>query len=575
VEMRAQDAGKHQDLAHAILESIPDGVLHADASGELTYLNPAAARLTGWVRQDACGRPFHEILRLEDSSSRNPLWSSESPWIHRDEEILDLTAVLVRPDGGEMLVRVTGAPLRTGDDGPAEGAVFTVKDVTELQKVEQEMRYLASHDPLTGLFNRREFEKRLELLVARSRRTHTQHALCYFDLDDFKVVNDTCGHIAGDAMLQQIAERLSHHAGPADLLARLGGDEFALLLSETEIDDAQKRAQKLIADLEAFRFQWNERIFSVGASVGLVAIGDASGNGIGVLAAADAACYAAKERGRNLVQVYQMDDTAIGRRHGEMLWVQRLHHALEEDRFRLYSQEIRPIGRHARPYAELFIRLVDSFGQVWEPGVFIPAAERYHLIHDIDRWVIRNAFRVLAHRCEADERTFTLNISGQSLGDRDFLGFVLQELGSSGVDPECLCFELTETAAISHMAQAREFFAVLRDKGCCFGLDDFGSGLSSFAYLRDLPVDLLKIDGSFVRQVLTDPVSRELIKAIREVAKVLDIPTVAEGVESRELLETLQEIGIDYVQGYFIERPGPMVTLHETRPIPLARTAVG
>lgn len=549
------------DLAGATLAALAEGVVRTDAQGRVDYLNPVAVELTGWSLEDARGRSVQEVLRLLDESSHESSWGSTSPPSLPGQNSEPLGwAVLVDRHGREFPVRVSVSPLRPDGESPS-GVVVSFKDISERRRMEREMVYLAHHDPLTGLVNRWEVERQLKGLIDRARTEGSRHTACYLDLDDFKVVNDTCGHIAGDEMLRQVADRLQTALRREDVVGRLGGDEFCVLFPDCAVEQAQSWAEEMLLTLEAFRFFWKDKIFNAGASAGLVEIDADSTNPIAVLSAADAACYVAKERGRNRVHVYRPDDPAIGRRRGDMQWVQRIRRALERQSFCLYSQEIRPLqaGTGLAPLSELFLRLIDSRGNAIESEVFISIAERYHMVTDLDRWVIRDAFRHLSQSAVAGSpRVFTLNLSGQSLGDETFLAYVLERLEHFDIDPSRICFELTETAAITHMTRARGFFKVLGARGCRFGLDDFGSGLSSFAYLRDLPVDFLKIDASFVRRLTDDPMNEELVRAIHRVGQIMSLRTIAEGVESYETLEALREIGLDYAQGYWLQRPQPV-----------------
>jgi diguanylate cyclase (GGDEF)-like protein len=471
-------------------------------------------------------------------------------------------------------VRDSVAPIRDRQ-GRVSGTVLVFKDVTELRGMEREMSYLARHDPLTGLINRREFEIRLERCLQSAREDGRRHALFYLDLDEFKVVNDTSGHLAGDELLKQLTALLQSRMRRADTLARLGGDEFGVLLDDTDLGRAREIGEALRAAVKQFRYVWQERIFELGVSIGLVPIHADSGDMARVLSAADAACYVAKESGRNRIHEYQPDDTALAERYDEMQWIHRIHKAFEEQRFRLYRQPILPLasGLPGAPgvpgtveFFEIFIRMVDEEGQMASPAAFIPAAERYHLVPSIDRWVVHAAFEALALATAtaqeaspgAAARCFAINLSGQSLGDDDFLDYVLAELAASGVDPAMLCFEITETAAVATLARAKRFISVLKGFGCRFVLDDFGTGLSSFAYLKNLAVDFLKIDGAFVRDVTESSVQRALVESINQIGHLMGIRTIAEGVEDPATLAALREIGVDYVQGYGVAPPEPL-----------------
>jgi diguanylate cyclase (GGDEF)-like protein/PAS domain S-box-containing protein len=555
---------EEKERAQVTLASIGDGVIRTDAAGRIDYLNPVAEKLTGWTLDEARGRRLTEVYQVVDGATRKPLLNPVAACL-RGEPWVDLPGfpLLVRRDGAEYSIQDSAAPVRD-HDGRIVGAVLVFKDVTELRGMEREMSYLATHDPLTGLLNRSEFETHLEARIAAAREGAERHALCYVDLDEFKVINDTCGHLAGDELLKQVAGVVRSAVRPYDTVARLGGDEFGVLLEGLDAHGGEELADRLHAALRRFRFHWRERVFEVGASVGLVPIGTDSGDLVAVLSAADAACYVAKESGRNRTHTYDPADRALAERHGEMQWIHRIHKAFDERRFCLYQQQIRALaGRPgAPPLAEIFIRMRAEDGSLTTPDAFIPAAERYHLIPSIDRWVVRSALAALRRRFARDlddgTTAFAINLSGQSLGDEKFLEYVVAELNESGVGPERICFEITETAAIAHLARALRFISVLKEMGCRFVLDDFGSGLSSFAYLQNLQVDFLKIAGEFVRELADDEVKRTIVASAHQIAHVLKLRTIAEGVEEEATLAALERIGIDYAQGYLVGYPEPL-----------------
>ncbi|OJW87654.1 MAG: GGDEF domain-containing protein [Thiobacillus sp. 65-1402] len=426
--------------------------------------------------------------------------------------------------------------------------------------------YQASHDALTGLINRREFEQRLERALLSAMQQDREHALCYMDLDQFKVINDSCGHAAGDELLRQLALLLKGKLRERDTLARLGGDEFALLLENCSIPGALEVADSFRAEVQRFRFKWGERIFSVGMSVGMVAINRDSGTAAGLLSAADAACYVAKDRGRNQIHVYESRDSDLVRHRGEMQWVTRIQRALEEQRLRLSWQEIRRTDGAAEStrHVELLLRMVDDDGSEILPMAFIPAAERYSIMPALDSWVIEDALRLcrqyLAAGC-ALRYLFAVNLSGASLKDPAFRSMLLARLQENPVLGPHLCFEITETAAIGNLAVVNDFIEAMRGFGCSFALDDFGSGLSSFTYLKNLKVDYLKIDGAFVRDIMNNPIDRSMVEAIHRIGHQMGLKTVAEYVESDQILALLRQIGVDYVQGSGIHRPQPLEKL--------------
>ncbi len=553
---------QEKELAQITLASIGDGVIRTDAAGIIDYLNPVAERLTGWSSAEACGLPVSKVFIVtEEATGKELVNPVERCLLEGDLVELAGYSLLARRDGHDFAIRDSAAPIRDAL-GRIAGCVLVFKDVTQLRGMEREMIYLARHDPLTGLINRREFEKRLQHCLSTARDEERLHALFYLDLDEFKVVNDTCGHLAGDEMLKQVTGLLKARLRKTDTLARLGGDEFGVLLEDTTLEDARRVGDVLRTEVHRFRFGWQERIFEIGVSIGLVPITGETLDMAQVLSAADAACYVAKESGRNRMHEYQPDDTALAERYGEMQWIHRIHKAFAEHRFFLYQQSIQPLrpAPNEPPLCEIFIRMIDEEGRIASPGAFIPAAERYHLIASIDRWVVHAAFvslacRILSH---GDETCFAINLSGQSIGDEYFLEYVLEEMELTGVEPTRIYFEITETAAVGNLTQAMRFIELLRRYGCRFVLDDFGSGLSSFAYLKNLPVDFLKIDGGFVRDMVGSPVQRALVESIHQIGRVMGIRTIAESVEDRATLEILREIGVDYVQGYGISLPEPL-----------------
>ena len=556
---------REKERLQVTLASIGDGVIRTDAEGRIDYLNPVAEKLTGRRAEEALGRPLAEVFQVIDEMTRTPLADPVRRCL--DEGRVVETpghALLVSADGQEYSVRDSAAPIHD-PDGTAVGAVVVFKDVTQLRGMEREMIYLASHDALTGLINRREFELRLKRAIRNARADGRQHVLLYLDLDEFKAINDTCGHLAGDEMLQQVSALLRTRVRKSDSLARLGGDEFGVLLEDCPIDQARQIAEEIRRTIREFRFRCKEQIFEVGVSIGFVFIDSNSGDLTQVMNAADAACYTAKEGGKNRVHEHEMDDTTVAERYGEMQWIHRIHGAFEDRRFRLYYQFIQPLGEVTTGrelLCEVFLRMLDRNGKVISPGAFIPAAERYRLIGSIDRWVVKTAFQALA---EAQRREvsrpvlFALNLSGQAIGEEGFLAFVVDQLEESGVDPRRICFEITETAALSKLDSAIHFISMLKGKGCRFILDDFGSGLSSFSYLRDLPVDFLKIDGDFVQGMLEDRVKRAMVESINQIGHVLGLTTIAEWVENRSTLEMLKTLGVDYAKGYWLCRPQPLV----------------
>ncbi|NWG88029.1 MAG: EAL domain-containing protein [Hydrogenophilaceae bacterium] len=431
------------------------------------------------------------------------------------------------------------------------------------RKAEETIHHLAFHDSLTGLINRHRFEQRLTMTLRNAKDWNSEHALLYLDLDQFKVVNDTCGHVAGAELLKQLAMVLQDHVRESDTLGRLGGDEFGLLLENCPMDQAVQVAEKLLQAINDFRFSWGGKTFSIGGSIGVAPITVHNPSVDDLMRNADIACYAAKDSGRNRIHVYKDEDIELQRRRGEMNWVSRIQWALENDRFVLHRQNILPLqpGNSVSRCCEMLIRMRDENDRLVSPGVFLPAAERYNLSPAIDRWVIRTLLEFLKSGPSHDKikfRGFFINLSGITLNDDDFYDFLRKQLRESGVSPEMLCFEITETAAIGNLSRAVNFMQEVREEGCQFALDDFGAGLSSFSYLKTIPVDYLKIDGAFVRDIVNDPLDHAIVESINRVGHVVGLKTIAEFVENDAIRDQLRELGVDYAQGYGLHRPEPL-----------------
>jgi len=444
----------------------------------------------------------------------------------------------------------------------SEAETVLSTQVHQERKLRKQLSYQASHDALTGLINRFEFENRLRSLLEVPCEEGTTHALLYIDLDQFKVVNDTCGHVAGDELLRQLSLLLKNKIRSHDILARLGGDEFGMLLEYCAPDKTVSMANLLLATVQEFRFAWENKTFVIGASIGVVIIDKNSKDITTVMSAADAACYSAKDNGRNRIHVFKEDDAAIAGRHGEMQWVTRITEALENDDFQLYCQRITPVDNTLgikSEMIEILVRMEDKDGKLIPPGAFIPAAERYNLMVSLDRWVVKETFEWLSNSPATKLLSkCSINLSGQSISDSHFLDYLVNLINETDIPEETLCFEITETSAITNLGKAQRLISELQSIGCSFALDDFGSGISSFAYLKNLPVDFLKIDGSFVKDIAIDPIDQAMVRSINEIGHVMGKKTIAEFVENDEILHVLQDIGVDYAQGFGIHKPVPL-----------------
>lgn len=549
-----------KERAQITLESIGDGVITTDVDGAIAYMNPAAESLTHWKAAQAQGLPLAALFNLLDENA-------QAEGFALIEHILggqltggsEHSKLIQRLDGSTVSVTLVGAPIRSA--GKVSGAVLVLHDMTQERQYIANLSWQATHDALTGLANRREFEFRLEQVLHGIGRQQSGHALMFLDLDQFKLVNDTCGHAAGDELLRHICALLQSDLREGDTLARLGGDEFGILLENCPPLVAEKIAESLRRTVQNLHFVWKGRPFVTTVSIGLVHISHIPTTLETSLRAADMACYMAKEKGRNRVQVYHADDSELSLRFGEMAWIQRLHMALEENRFCLYAQEIAALGHTeaGAGHIEILLRLHDEAGRIILPDSFIPAAERYGLMTSLDRWVVESVFKLIA-RCMIERpgrpmAMCAINLSGITIGDDDFLSFLREKFNAYGIPPSMICFEITETSAISNLGSAIRFINELKALGCFFSLDDFCAGMSSFAYLKHLPVDFLKIDGSFVKDMLDDPINRAMVEVINHIGHVMGKRTIAEFVETPHIEQALLEIGVDYAQGYLIERP--------------------
>jgi diguanylate cyclase (GGDEF)-like protein/PAS domain S-box-containing protein len=552
---------REKERAQVTLYSIGDGVVTTDARGNIESLNVTAEHLTGWKVSHARGKLLPDILHLVDEAGKSVRIDPVATALAERRVVNSIgQLVLERDDGQKFAVEYTAAPIRDVD-GSVLGAVVVIRNITELHEMARQMAYQATHDSLTGLINRHEFETRLSLALESARTENVQHVLLYMDLDQFKVVNDTCGHVAGDELLKQVTERLHLKTRKSDTLARLGGDEFGLLLANCTLDSAMRLAEALRETITDFRFAWEGKYFDISTSIGVVAIKGDSGTLTDVLSAADSACYVAKDLGRNRVHLYQADDFALAKRQGEMRWLPRIRHALEEDRFCLFHQRIVSLDGAQSEHHEILLRMYDDDNRLIPPGAFIPAAERYNLMPAVDRWVIKNAFRFLSERrynLQDNDEVWTINLSGQTICDDDLLPFITDELARAGIRPQLVCFEITETTAVSNLSRASHLIRELKDKGCRFALDDFGAGLSSFGYLKSLPVDYLKIDGGFVKDMTQDPMDAAMVESINQIGHLLGLRTIAEFVENDATLEKLRALRVDYAQGYGVHRPEPL-----------------
>lgn len=546
--------------AQYTLESIAEGVITTDNDGRIDYMNIAAESLIGTSRDDAAGHTVGELFSLVDDTDRRPLGDPVERCLAMRRRVnMGRRAVMINKNGErEHSVELIASPIR-GPGNSITGSVVVFHDVSEQRGLTRRMSYQATHDPLTGLINRREFERRLDEAMDTAHAEEAVHMLFYMDLDRFKAVNDSCGHLAGDNLLREVATLIKEQVRDSDFVGRLGGDEFGALLIGCPIDKARQIAADICNAVGDYRFVWKDKIFDIGISIGLVEVSHTSGSLQDVISAADSACYVAKQQGRGQVHVYSARDEAIARERGDIQWLKQLQTALHEDGFELAVQPILSMSGSADsgPAVEVLIRLPDGHGRASDTAEFLRPAERYQLMPQIDRWVVGATLTAISSGDIklAGQRSCAINLSGQTLADEAFLGFVVDALDRSGVPPSSICFEVTEKAILSNLQHVQRFIEVLHGIGCEFSLDDFGSGLGSFSSLKHLPIDYLKIDGTYTRNLTTDEVNQEMVTAMIKLARKMEFRIVAEQVEHQQDFDWLREVGIDFVQGRFVDAP--------------------
>jgi len=541
-------------LSRAV-ESSPNPILITDANGTIEYVNKRCEKLSGYTAVEMHGQRLETYKSNKmPSAFFDEIWhqtASEGQWSGEIENC--------RKDGSHYWVKLYLAAVYD-DQKNINHYVAIYEDITESRKLAKKLSFQATHDNLTGLINRTEFERRLSMLVNDAQRIGTQHALCFLDLDQFKVINDTCGHIAGDELLRQLGSLLGGSTRKSDTLARLGGDEFAILVEDCELEKAEFIANEIKELVSQFQFIWETQVFTVGVSIGVTTITSATRNRTEALKQADSACYAAKNSGRNRVYVYQEQDQQLTAQKGEFKWVNEIKEALIEDRFELYAQPIVSTETEHLAMYEVLVRLRSKAGQLFPPGAFLSSAERYNLSDRIDKWVVSHVFEWLEQHYHSLPHLnyLAINLSGASIGDESMLAYIRTKLSAASFNQELIKFEITETAAIANLKQAHHFINSVLALGCQFSLDDFGSGLSSFAYLKNLPVQSIKIDGMFVKDMHVDPLDYEMVKSINDIGHVMGLETIAEFVESEEIWQKLKAIGVNYGQGYHLGKPAPI-----------------
>ncbi|BAZ09291.1 diguanylate cyclase/phosphodiesterase with PAS/PAC and GAF sensor(s) [Calothrix sp. NIES-4071] len=566
-----QQLFEEKELAQVTLKSIRDAVITTDAYGKVKYLNPAAENLIGWSFSFAQGKPIAKVFQVVNESTREVVQNPVEEILIHNTDVREEYS-LITHSGKEISIDYSVEPIHA-QNGQFVGAVIVLKDVTDERILAKQLSWQATHDDLTQLFNRTEFERCLELAL-NTRTEKQQHALLFLDLDRFKIVNDTCGHIAGDELLRQISILFQDSIRCSDILARLGGDEFGILLKDCPKQSALKIAETILRRVQEFRFVWQDKTFNIGVSIGLAPI-KANTTITNLLNVADTACYVAKNKGRDCIHVYQDEQVKV---ENGMHWITQINQALENNRFSLYYQPIvstsnnKSYINHTDTYEnthfEVLLRLIDHKGKEVLPMAFIPTAERYNLMPAIDRWVISRVFTNLAaykkeelSHCHSKDDCgciYAINLSGASLNDEYFVEYVRDQLILHQIPPQAICFEITETVAVANFIKATNFIRALKELGCRFALDDFASSISSWNYIKNMSIDYLKIDGSFIKHIVKDKMNMAMVEAINKISHLIGIETIAKYVENQEILDTIKLIGVDYIQGYSIAKPHPL-----------------
>jgi len=556
LRFQASEAKKKEQHNRAILSSIADAVITTNATGHIDYMNSVAEEMTGWPIKRALNSLLEDVFSVVSQTNI----SSIKQCIAKENipKTFGNHLVIQTKNGTPVAIEESLAAI-VNDKNEITGVVLVFRDVSEARKLADKVNWQAEHDALTKLYNRNVFDQKLQNLIETTLAPNSHHALLYLDLDQFKIVNDTCGHVAGDELLKQVSQKLNSYIRNNDVLARLGGDEFGIQLENCPIDVALRIANSIRQAVKDILFPWGDKTFRIGISIGVVEITENCDSVEHLLSAADAACYAAKDAGRNQVHLYQAQSSEAAARHGEMQWFSRIQQAIENNKFCLYAQTIVPLkALDDTTHVEILLRMLDDNNQIIPPGSFIPAAERFGLMSTIDRWVVSNIFEMISRAIKNVIQSgyhFAINLSGQTLANAETLNFIIEQLEHYKIPTGVISFEITETAAISNLSAAKQFIKILKSKGCQFSLDDFGSGLSSFAYLKNLPVDFLKIDGEFVKDIVDNPIDLAMVQSINQIGHVMELKTIAEFVENDEILEKLQDVGVDYAQGYGICKP--------------------
>jgi diguanylate cyclase (GGDEF)-like protein/PAS domain S-box-containing protein len=567
LERRKMEDELFQEKEQAIvaLESIGDSVIITDMNGNINRLNRVAEKITGWSIQEAQGLPFVDIIKLINEDTGKPI---DNPITHvlTQNAIINFPSqtIIMSRDNHEYAIEGTASPIHNRES-QIIGIILVIHDVTSAREMSRKMAYQASHDSLTGLFNRSLFEESLQQSLDTTNSQKTEHVLLYLDLDRFKIVNDTCGHFAGDQLLKQVASVMKQTIRHIDIIARLGGDEFGIILTNCPFSKANDVGAKICRAIRDLHFTWNDKEFSIAVSIGAVSINADSDSAAHLLSIADQSCYIAKEKGGNRVHLYTENDSELMARRGEMQWISIITQAFEKNRFCLYYQPIIPIDGKQQERYEILIRLFNEEGGIISPLAFLPATQRFNMMTAIDRWVIQTYFSFFETNFSvAAPETIpfcNINLSGSALNDDYFLEFIKGQFDRHNVPPKFICFEITETIAFNNYNKAIQFIKELKDLGCSFALDDFGSGLSSFNYLKHLPIDYIKIDGNFIRSLLDNQIDRIIVESITQVGRKLGIQTIAESVEDEAIFKIIKEIGVNYAQGFWYSNPKPLEEL--------------